>query len=377
MKRILLIITTVIIFLQIIPAEASYKIKIGNSCNKRNLTSIIDGNQLICLPKGKKLIWQKNRGALIESSSTSARFYPPSNKLYIKMQELINKTKFEGVKSANPIIMEWEPSIGDNGDYSYRLNNAIDITLKILHVNQMDIGTQPIYYEVGRTQIWFKNYLISKCNDPGPENLNRFSASEQFNCGKPLVRGVLTNVASVASRKNFAELPALDLSKVVMSKATEVDFATQAPHELFHAYQNEQPIRRSLKQGYIPLWLQEGSATMFGLMVASLMKANSLYADTKNDQMANMPTNIRDICSTSITNMVETVGSGCQYFQGAIAAEVLVANHGGWAVLKRITENLTGRGFEIDFKDAVGVSLSDFYSEVDSISKELGYARNA
>ena len=74
--------------------------------------------------------------------------------------------------------------------------------------------------------------------------------------------------------------------------------------------------------------------------------------------------------------MDTTPGQGCQYTQGARGVEYLIANYGGLTTLKSLIEGFSGDGFASDFKRVVGISLEDFYIQVDEFGKAFGFAAN-
>lgn len=386
-------------FFLVSPAIGS--VKAGAICAKLGSTSLVSGKKFTCIKSNKKLVWNKGfsiSNPLAKTSPTispsppslpetptpspeipnqkiSGLNYPRTHKHYLEMQKIVEMSKFDFISEYPNLTIVREQGVASNGQWEAKINKSIKDSLGFLNRFDMDFGTDPVEIALGRNSIWFKNYLTQRCQDPNAGGGSKFGSSSAYVCGTLRQRGIVTNPATVLSRMEIDTVSQIDLDTLNVSPSTQIDFLTQLPHEFFHVYQEEKWKKINRNFEYVPLWFREGSATVVGLVVATLaFSDSSKYADIKNLQLLNMRKDLDQICENSIRSMDLTVGSGCQYFQGAVAVEVLMANHGGWNVLKKLTEGLGESNFGDDFQRIVGIPLESFYDEVDRISKDFGYA---
>lgn len=373
-KRLAFVITLCVIISQNCFAVASNLNK--NTCSLVGKKVYVSGKIYTCYKKKSRKIWSKGKDLISLTTNDNKEIYPKSNSVYIQMQKLISGLEVTSNLNLEPILILKQENVGDDGFYFDDLKYSVSDSLHFMNQIGIKLRNEETQIIVGRSDSWFKNYLSSMCtNDFLPSQIGSGGA---FNCLPSNKKHVVLNIAGVISRKFHFVDPKLDLSKLVISPATYIDFATQAPHELFHVYQGDIWDKKIIINKDVPLWFVEGGATVFGLAVSTLHSRQLVtYSDVKNIQLRNMPSNILEKCDKSIQEMDLTPGQGCQYFQGAIAVELLLVNHGGWETLIKLTEGLSGNGFESDFMRIVGIPLNKFYEEIDSFSKEIGFAKSS
>ena len=76
-------------------------------------------------------------------------------------------------------------------------------------------------------------------------------------------------------------------------------------------------------------------------------------------------------CTAGIRNLEPL----CQYSEGILASAVLVANHGGLEVFRKIFDQSGSLSFDKKFENATGISLNSFYDEVDQYLGKLGWKK--
>jgi hypothetical protein len=79
----------------------------------------------------------------------------------------------------------------------------------------------------------------------------------------------------------------------------------------------------------------------------------------------------RGNCNTGIRNLQ----SGCEYTEGIIALEYLVAKFGGLETIRQIQNLEQTRTFSEAFQLATKISLEHFYSDLDQYLSEQGWIK--
>ena len=128
-------------------------------------------------------------------------------------------------------------------------------------------------------------------------------------------------------------------------------------------------------------WYREGSASVFGGMIASLMSSGSRnYGSTVGFEGS--PYKYSE-CKTAwetwkVSNKTEGFGvfNGCEYGLGRRLMDLLVAKHGGVAAMLSFYEEVgKGSNFETAFEKAHGLTLKAFFTEAEAYMDALGWKK--
>lgn len=148
-----------------------------------------------------------------------------------------------------------------------------------------------------------------------------------------------------------------DLGIFTPSEQGLINWQSLVPHEIFHSQQKDWSDglgKSSFKTGITPQWFSEGTPQLLAFMSIAKMDSKQIghvvntYIGSKGD------------CRTAI----EDLKPGCQYSEGVIAAQFLVAKYGGLASVRKIQEGVVTKSFADAFESATGKPLSSFYLEL-------------
>ena len=166
---------------------------------------------------------------------------------------------------------------------------------------------------------------------------------------------------------------------------SSITFQHTIPHELFHTWQMKHfgmCGRWRCDHLDFPVWLTEGSA-QFMTRLAFWSWNQEWTHDQWFDQWykVEQPGQLAMCKDVKIEQMIQPSPSwpspgACAYSKGQLAIEVLVANYGGFDVLKRLHTTKTTPGFadfDTHFRNTTGRDLAEFYAEVNSYFVKRGW----
>jgi hypothetical protein len=160
----------------------------------------------------------------------------------------------------------------------------------------------------------------------------------------------------------------------------------ESAHETFHiaqynwAFDVNRPTESRFYENSTA-WYREGSASVFGGMVASLLSNGSRnYGSTTAFEGSPYKYLVcKDPWNTwKISNKTEGFGvfKDCEYGAGRRIMDLLVAKHGGVAALLNFYAELgKGANFETAFEKAHGINLKDFFTEAEAYLDGLGWKK--
>lgn len=166
---------------------------------------------------------------------------------------------------------------------------------------------------------------------------------------------------------------------------TGIEFQHTLPHELFHQWQmnsTRQCGQFPCNSGDFPRWLFEGSAQLMTRLAYASWNQTKTHQQWHDSWYDNDRKRDREMCvgvpiEEMVTPYTPWPGPGwCAYSKGQLAIELLIANYGGFDVLRRLhTERSTsGLGdFAAHFRQVTGVELTKFYSEANAYFVKRGW----
>jgi hypothetical protein len=341
-KKISVLIISLFLVLQSIPAEAA--VKAGSSCKTAGLTSEAAGKTFTCIKSGKKLIWDKGVKIASPTLIPISSFSELANRYRdIKYLAWSSTQKAMASSPAQESIIEIKVS-PNTTKYSNKTTEAVRLVQKVFNGSKLPSKAWMIYYTLGdqSSASWASTEfsgLMGSSTIPNPLSPRANSSHEAV---VPL------------------SLPNNDYTK---SGGTEA-------HEYMHAVQFEQFVGSSKSPYSAPRWMFEGG----GQFIQDYMMYGSSYQDwaskTSGSQLKTYDLKFFEDFLTF--NFPITYGpDGDPWFYtsqwpnqrvydvGSLVYQVLIAVKGPTPVMNLFNDISQTGNFDSSFKNIYGVSWTD------------------
>ena len=269
-----------------------------------------------------------------------------------------------------------EPSAQDSE--TLRIGLAAMRQVESLLVRPLDITPTRTYVIVGRTQKFLKDKVHAIGCVPDLTATNGVFLMGATLCNRQVIVINLTGYLFLKSRyQQF--FPAMETFREPPIAATSYLIADRNLGGLAHEWAHVARSRLSIEPipDNEPTWMREGLAEIIsGMARVKASKGRMTYLDFHSIRLRKF-TNWTDYCKASTTayRVSSSVLSGCEYFRGAIAAELLIANYGGIPQIMNLYKNASASGdFLEGFRQTYGMSLRTFELRAD---KYVSYVSQA
>lgn len=360
------------------------KNKKSNSCSKINSIKFQSDIKYKCVKIGKKSVWQKvniNKQIIIKKNLLNTSTIPDNENIN-NIQKIIDNLEVKNYRDSMNITIFTESDkdgIFMEGAIS-SLNSSIDFYGSLGLLTKQDI-----YIFIGRSEKWFKEISIDKCNSY-PLNLDQAAATT---CPEDNNRaGIWSYISKVGTLsedevgkdQNFSDyFVQKDLSGIFCGKQKCITHSrwlvvlSHMPHELFHTYQSQWWRNGS---GIGPRWLMEGSAVVLQQMATVKFYDGQMSYKGYIEEISHSGSVANRLSCTLSFSKIEDASNqnnGCVYTQGSHAVEVIISKYGGIKTLNKLLSELKKDNFVKQFEEIVGISYNDFIKEVDAHSVSMGY----
>lgn len=335
--------------------SANAVVKAGTSCTKAGTTAILSGKKFTCIKSGKKLVWDKGASLVYPDGSGNPNppIYPETDSSkYI--QKLIDNTNISKTTNKTKVNFIVEPSTSSNGPYVRIAQEGVNGALHFYSALGLNIPLESLPIVLGRSQAWSKKTIAQYLPN---QNLGDQPLQGGFTAGGKLIYTNLVNgTIHTGSPTDDA-----DLTYVIETSDWAADFA----HETFHVFQSSAPTKL---YDTFPIWVNEGSAQLFGYMTAAKLSKGKISYNQEVQKYLDWQHDIQKDCSGPIEEMQQP----CNYSQGLFVVEYFVSKF-GIAGLKKLLHNSSGQSFGDLFLNATGESLDTFYSSANENIKARGW----
>ena len=357
-----LTIVTALAFALIMTGAPAFSATIaGTKCSKAGASKTLNNLKFTCIKSGKKLIW--NKGVAVKSPTNSGITTSPAVQAQLgarmatitSIQLLADRLwkNSQGMNVEDP-IMYTEKNHPAN---ALNLVGAKTARQMIMSFSPM-FPNFPIY--MFDSQSWINNQIKDSC----PILVNNLTGGgAQVGCGKLIINSLNSYGNDPARLKNNPAYAYLE-----------------SAHETFHL---AQAFFESSAGGgaweKIPAWYREGSAMVFGNMVASvILKKNPDYATIS---LTNGNSWKKEFCATRfetwrINNAAEPFNpnNSCEYSLGQIMIEYLVNKVDAIDKVLLVYQMVAiGNTFDEAIKYAFGIEKSALFTELDAYLTSLNW----
>lgn len=350
----------------LIPATAA--VKAGAKCTKVSSKSVIGSKIYTCIKSGKRLVW--NQGSKI-SSPISVQVSHINDEIKLGMQSILIDLDFSSINSN--VVPNYIVEPGKNGVYEPIIRKDFINSVNALLLLSGKNPYSKVNVLIGRSQSWLKKEITVNCT--GDEFTgNVIAAFAMSPCtGSGLQDGALIaiNLPGVVTNKFLEADPLVDLSEFKVNMNVMQKVKNLAPHEYYHLWQSSLwPL-----QTEVPSWFREGSAQVFSLLVrAKSDNRSDSYSAVFNEWFSKDEIlGSQSICKSSIAKVDYSMTTQCQYTQGIIPVEILLVKYGGISSLRKLNELVATMPFDQALSEITKKPISNFYAEVDSYAKTLGW----
>ena len=351
-------IVTALTFALIMTSAPAFSATIaGTKCTKVGATKTDGGKKYTCVKSGKKLIW--NKGVAISSTSASTTSVAIQAQLGARMayivgiQLLADKlwSNSQGLKVEEPVMF------AEKSHPAVALNSA-----GAKAARQMIMSFSPMFPNFPMYLYDSQNWLNEKMKDICPIMVNNpINEGAIAGCGKLIIN----NLNSYTNDPNRLK--------------ANPDYAyLESAHETFHLaqafFENTAGGGASEK---IPAWYREGTAMVFGNMVATVLtKKKPDYATiaAKNGTYWRKAQCESRYESWRKSDAVEGYGAGntCEYGLGQIMSEYLINKVDAIDKVLLVYQMVAiGNTFDDALKYSFGITKADFFTEMDSYLTSL------
>ena len=290
------------------------------------------------------------------------------------MQKVVSNTT--ATRNQNEIVFQFIMEPGDNGPFADEMKDELNTALDFYSREGLAPKYKEVYIVLGRSQKWIEDQVSSTCH-PGWNGIVD-SGNAVGTCELGANRGeLILNIPGIATGYGASVDSDISLSKINRSTQQDISVRLNAAHEFFHLYQWSSTDSNSSWYQNMPLWFTEGSPQVMGMLAISSSETNSstnmTYLEVfkkSNPALISAP---GDCTRATMREMDTTPGAGCQYSLGVFAIETLMANFGGFDVIKNLVTKYHGGDFSTEFLQVTGTTLEKFYDQVDAHAKTFGY----
>jgi hypothetical protein len=368
-------------------AAPTTTVKSGAVCAKANQKIVKAGKTFVCKKSGKKLVWRVEKKKS-NSQAVAPNTYTPTTPTEPAKPQLSNffinnkwATEVNRTQLIDSAIFEVKKFVDANT--STNTNFELYFDDKILESDKQWMTKQigfiassfgkfhPAKYHafVSLTDQWIMDKATSMGMRPRDPNFpcGRITTWENY-CAD-------LNVGYFILKGRYEQNPGV----------TKIPWQDQVigvfPHEYFHSVQkhlHKGTVGRDVSEfkDAIPQWLNEGSASFFGMAMSSL-EGTTNYDATRWLEVDNH----QDYKGAAGKNPLrafwnnwhgEPGGYKNPYGIGRVATEYIVANIGveGFLEIYKNTSSLSD--FAAGFEKAAGISLNDFYNKFDGMRSKVG-----
>jgi hypothetical protein len=350
MKKTLVLATSIALMIILFPASSFGAVKAGATCTKVGLTSIVLDKKYTCIKSGKKLNWDKGSSLIYPDGSGNPNppIYPETEaSRYI--QKLIDSTNVAKSTNKTKIAVIVEPTTSSNGPYVRIAQEGVSTALNFYSALGMNIQLENLPIVLGRSKEWSRRTIAQYLPN---QNIADEMLQGGFTAGGKLI---YTNLVTGTIHAGNPPVDA-NLSNVIESSDWAADFA----HETFHVFQSNAPTRL---YDTFPIWVNEGSAQLFGYMTAAKLSKGKISYNQEVQKYLDWKHDIQRDCMGPIEEMQQP----CNYSQGLFVAEYFVSKYGVNGLVK-LLHNSVGASFGDQFLNATGDTLEKFYA---SANKQL------
>lgn len=331
----------------------------GSKCTKVGATKTISGKKYTCIKSGKNLIW--NKGIAVSKTPTSTTSAAVQAQLGARManiaavQLLADRlwANSQGLKVEEPVM------------YAEKSHPAVALNLAGARAaRQMIMSFSPMFPNFPIYMYDTQSWINEKIKDACPILVNNLiGGGAEAGCGKLIVNSLNSYGNDPTRLKNNPSYAYLE-----------------SAHETFHL---AQAFYESTAGGgaweKIPAWYREGSAMVFGNMVASeLLKKNPDYATiaAKNgNDWRKVKCEARlEVWRNSDAAENFNSSNSCEYGLGQIMVELLVNKSNAIDKVLLVYQMVAiGNTFEEALNYAFGISKQDYFAELDQLLTSLNW----
>lgn len=347
MKKTLVLAASIALTSTLFPASAFGAVKAGATCTKVGLTSIILDKKYTCMKSGKKLIWDKGSSLIYPDGSGNPNppIYPETEaSKYI--QKLIDSTNIAKSTNKTKVAVIVEPTTSSNGPYVKIAQEGVNAALNFYSAMGMNIQLENLPIVLGRSKEWSRRTIAQYLPN---QNIADESLQGGFTAGGKLI---FTNLVTGTIHTGNPPVDS-NLSNVIESSDWAADFA----HETFHVFQSNAPTKL---YDTFPIWVNEGSAQLFGYMTAAKLSKGKISYNQEVQKYLDWKHDVQKDCQGPIVEMQMP----CNYTQGLFVVEYFVSKY-GVSGLEKLLHNSKGASFGEQFFNATGETLEKFYEGAD------------
>ena len=342
-------------------------VKAGSACSKAGSKSVSGGKSYTCIKNGKRLVWDS--GVVVpvtkpSPSSSPAEVITPAKSSFTPWATSF-VTKDMTMKALQS-TSEYLGSVTPSNSYQFTVDPAITeadkswITTALNYVNgafnnvlqgkvKVFLGTN---HEWSATNLKKANEWIGDPQSPYPCS----NGTNDAYCAGP----------------NLVLLIYSDIYRANTNYMWDVGRKSTPAHEMFHNVQFAVGGRSfgPNEPAHIPRWLMEGSANYFGYFVVDKLQIGT-YDAGRQQQITTNPS-YRDSKPLSEYDNFNSDPYGI----GQAASEYLIASVGFENFLNIWKYTKSENSFELGFKKATGIEISDFYAKFEAArgSMKIGKA---
>jgi hypothetical protein len=341
----------------VLVASNSYAaVKAGSACKKVGSKSLSGGKSYTCIKSGKKLVWDK--GVLVSKPMPAVSATPsPSTEQKISFTPWESSFVTEHMtQTALSKTSEYLGNVKPSNAYGFTVDPAITSSdrewiTKILDYTNgafSNVLQGQVKVFLGTTHQWSATTLRSAgtwVGDPGSPYPCSNGVNDAYCAGPDLTLLIYSDIYKANSNYQW-----------------DAGRRSTPAHELFHNVQFALGGRNVAPSDptHIPRWLMEGSANYFGFYIVDKLEL-ATYESGRNQQVTTNP-NYR-----TVTPLVEYDNfSSDPYGIGQAATEYLIASIGFENFLNIWKFTKAEESFNLGFRKAVGIEISDFYSKFEA-----------
>ena len=327
----------------------------GASCSKAGATNIYLGKKFTCLKVGGKLKWSK--GVAI---STAKSAYSNLSKSEADVYSKLDLQIAQLAKSTSVDLSDEIRLVTQNAKHERNKPNQLGASVALDLIKLIDPTATGFTIYTWSSVDWIKNLMKDEC--PNLVEQLDLNSGGNAGCGKLFV----TNLNGYHN-------------KIGSEDASWME----AAHETFHIYQTR--AASDVQTNYfdwwkeIPSWYREGSATVFGSLVRSIISKQTLNYGTLNNIERSPWRNIEckkawQLWQERTEAMGHSLTGMCEYGLGRKMSDFLAANYGGYQSFIKVHQEI-GRGmkFEQAFEKVHGISLKSYFGQMEAYLKDLGW----
>ena len=360
---------SLLLIFTLIPAYSATPPKAGLSCAKQGVTKTYQGKKFTCIKSGKRLAWNKsekiqtknvneNGTSIPNPSKGPFSTWPSDFQLLDLVNEALNGTDmyFGKVTPQRNYDLVLDSKVSEE-DLQW-----ITSTLDYVSGSFSNLSRDRLRVYLGTNHDWSRETFRSEktwIGDP----------STPYPCSQGIYEAYCAD-------NNKILLLYSDIYKLNSNAKWDSGRRSTPAHEVFHVAQywlyGPMSYVGASDPRYLPVWLKEGTAQFYGLYVVERLGLGS-YLSVR-DQQVRYAQEYKVSVPLSEYQSYGQSKNGVPlnpYGIGQAATEYLIAAVGFSNVLDIFRLTKEKGSFKEGFKEAVGISISDFYKKFENARKSM------